>query len=91
MVTAIFTILTSENPFKDALRHLPVRLLRYRIKQGPRGGWEGLDHNLAQLFDSTQAATPLSTDIFIVSQVLQSENGGEDRKEFQVIPQLILT
>ena len=86
VVTAIFTILTCENPFKDAVRHLPVRLLRYRIKQGPRSGWEGLDHNLAQLFDSTQAATPLSTDIYIVSQVLQSESGGEEGKELQVRP-----
>jgi hypothetical protein len=73
----ISAILSSEIPCVDAVASLPLRLLRYRLEQGPRDGWDDLDLDLAKVFDTTRTATPSRLDLDGIVDILRAETWGD--------------
>jgi hypothetical protein len=84
VVIAIATILSSTSSLQGPVGILPHRLLRQRLDQGPREGWDNVDQLLAKLFEFTTLASPLKVDVISTIDILRLETWGNAGLQLRV-------
>jgi hypothetical protein len=84
IVTAAISLSSTPVYLAGASNNLPCRLLRYRLEEGPKPGWERVDLTLHTIFDMSGVISPSKADIFAILNTLRTENWGDEGEELWV-------
>ena len=66
------------------MKNLPYRLLRYRLEEGPKVGWQPLDLAFRKMFEKPLVILPAKADILAILDTLRTENWGDEGDDLRV-------
>lgn len=88
LVSAATLLNSLPSSLGGGLSDLVLRLVRYRLVQGPKAGWDEIDPVFAKILESSNIPSPSYTALDELLSLLQAEQWGEAGKDLRVTMQL---
>jgi hypothetical protein len=84
ILTSSSILISTSTGFEATIRNLPLRVLRYLLKQGPKPGWDGVNAALEQAMNVPYTAPCTKADVLFIIENLCAETWRDSGNELLV-------